>query len=260
MASDNRGIASVIAESFIGFIIGLIWLSIAATGVWFAWPYLKAEYVKRYPERSVEMAVDSGAAAIGALSERVANLKELAQAQAERIRVLEDKERARSGEEFAHITSLLMLERRVASGAPFETELLAAMKTAPVEIRARLAELESLAKTGTTSTRALYKKLDKLAPDIIFKAETGQTSDNILDKMWISIKSLVRVRNVGDAPSGTTEAAVNNTLLALDRGDVVAAAAAFEPISAYSSELRNKLSEAAKVRLAIEGAIARSVK
>jgi len=247
-------------DSLAGSIIGLFWLALVAAGAWYAWPWLRAEYVKLQSERPAPISMDSGEAALGALSERVATLKEALEAQGARLHALEEKERAKSGEGFAYTASLLMLERKISSGAPFEKELSIAMKAATDDGRAKLAGLEPSASAGVANARALYRELDNAASSIVFKAENGDAGEGFIDKALLSVRSLVKVRRLSEAEPGSPQAAANETLLALDRGDIAAAMRAFEPISAGAAGFWERLSNSAKAHEIIEAAISGSQK
>ena len=260
MEHDRHGLLSLLIEGIAGFIVGLFWLAVVGLGLWYSWPYLRAEYARRFPSHSAEATLDPNAVAIGALTERIANVKEILESQALRIKALEEKERVRSGEEFAFITSLLMLERKITSGAPFVRELAVAMKAAPAPERAKLLELESFATGGVATAYTLQHELDSRASDIIYKASVGEASGNMFDKAWLHARGLVRIRKLHDAKPGTPQATVNATLAALTGGDVVAAFKAFELVSASAPDLWSRLSAAAKAHGIIEDAIARNQK
>jgi|GEM_PF-6022892 len=250
-----------VLDGLVGSIIGLFWLALVVAGVWYAWPWIKAEYVELKTARRAPISMDSSEAALGALSERVANLKEALEAQAARLHILEEKERAKSGEGFAYTASLLMLERKVSSGAPFVAELSIAMKAAATDTeRAKLASLEPFAPVGIANARALYLELDNAASSIIFKAENGEAGGGFIGKALLSVRSIVKVRKLSEAEPGSPQAATNETLAALDRGYITAAMRAFEPISASAAGFWERLSNSAKVREIVEDAISGSQK
>ncbi len=170
------------------------------------------------------------------LSDRLEKLGSAAANLESRLSELE-KRPIQTGEKIAALALAVgQLEAALNSGRPFRSALdrLTALGHDDPLITdgTAIAELEPWADQGIPDRLALRRRYVELMPQIA-RALSGAGEEGWLDSVWNSIKGLVTIRRIDADGKGSP---VSRAEMAMERGDLAAAAAAFEGVDTLGPE------------------------
>jgi hypothetical protein len=145
------------------------------------------------------------------LAELESRLSQIAQAQA----VVQTDSKAS-----ALAIALYNLRRAVNEGKPFATELQTIASMTPVQLD--LAPLEAAREKGVRNLAQLRKSFN-VAADAAIETENRPADQSYSSRIWASLKSVVRIRRVGEVEGDTTLAILARAEVRLKKGDLKAA-------------------------------------
>lgn len=145
------------------------------------------------------------------LAELESRLSQIAQAQA----VVQTDSKAS-----ALAIALYNLRRAVNEGKPFATELQTIASMTPVQLD--LAPLEAAREKGVRNLAQLQKSFN-VAADAAIETENRPADQSYSSRVWASLKSVVRIRRVGEVEGDTTLAILARAEVRLKKGDLKAA-------------------------------------
>jgi hypothetical protein len=145
------------------------------------------------------------------LAELESRLSQIAQAQA----VVETDSKAS-----ALAIALYNLRRAVNEGKPFAAELQTIASMTPVPLD--LAPLEAVREKGARNLAQLRKSFTAAA-DAAIETENRPADQSYSSRIWASLKSVVRIRRVGEVEGDTTLAILARAEVRLKKGDLKAA-------------------------------------
>jgi hypothetical protein len=145
----------------------------------------------------------------------------------------------------------ISLNERLIAGAPFAGEWGALTRRGADA--AKLAALKPFADSGAPTVAALATGFAKLAPNLV-AAATPPAEGGVVDRMLDHMRSLVRVRKVGEAAGDSADAVVARVSAALAHGDLAAALDAYRHLPDAARQASADWGKAAEARLAAAAA------
>jgi len=159
-------------------------------------------------------------ARIDGLEQRIAQFEATLNAPKTAVRASQERE-AKPDPQAANAPAIAIvagnLSQKIASGAPFATELAALEKLGAD--KAKLAPLQASAGQGIVTTKALADQFNALAPSLL-ASEKPAPEGGFFDKLKSHAASLVHIRKVGDLSGDDMQAHVSRVQDALAHDDV----------------------------------------
>ncbi|MEM8701687.1 MAG: mitofilin family membrane protein [Pseudomonadota bacterium] len=151
----------------------------------------------------------------------------------------------------ARALSVSALKSAVDSGRPYETELAAVKAGLPADIDVQA--LESHAKTGVEPVSVLIAQFPPVARSIYQTFSEPDHSDDVLDSLLASARSIVAVRGPGDADGTGPEAALRRMENAVSNGDLSGAIAAYQELPDAAKAAGSDWVARAEARVQVDG-------
>lgn len=151
----------------------------------------------------------------------------------------------------ARALSVSALKSAVDSGRPYETELAAVKAGLPADIDVKA--LEAHAKTGVEPVSVLIAQFPPVARNIYQTFSEPDHSDDVLDSLLASARSIVAVRGPGDADGTGPEAALRRMENAVSNGDLSGAIAAYQDLPDAAKAAGSAWVARAEARVQVDG-------
>ena len=151
----------------------------------------------------------------------------------------------------ARALSVSALKSAVDSGRPYETELAAVKAGLPADIDVNA--LEAHAKTGVEPVSVLIAQFPPVARKIYQTFSEPDHSDDVLDSLLASARSIVAVRGPGDADGTGPEAALRRMENAVSNGNLSGAIAAYQDLPEAAKTAGSEWVARAEARVQVDG-------
>ncbi len=151
----------------------------------------------------------------------------------------------------ARALSVSALKSAVDSGRPYETELAAVKAGLPADIDVKA--LEAHAETGVEPVSVLIAQFPPVARNIYQTFSEPDHSDDVLDSLLASARSIVAVRGPGDADGTGPEAALRRMENAVSNGNLSGAIAAYQDLPDAAKAAGSAWVARAEARVQVDG-------
>lgn len=151
--------------------------------------------------------------------------------------------------------ALYNLRRAVTDGKPFATELQSIASLSPVPL-----ELDTLNANREKGVRSLQQLQAAFEPAVnkAIDAESRAADTSITGSVWSRMKSLVRVRRVGDVAGDDTQSVLARAEVRLNAGDLRAAVAEAGKLKGEAAKAFKPWLDDAQAKLAVDDTLTRT--
>ncbi|MEJ2124477.1 MAG: mitofilin family membrane protein [Alphaproteobacteria bacterium] len=150
--------------------------------------------------------------------------------------------------------ALYNLRRAVNEGKPFAAELQTIASMTPVPLD--LAPLEAVREKGVRNLAQLRKSFSA-SVDAAIETENRPADKSFSSRLWASLKSVVRIRRVGEVPGNTTQAILARAEVRLKNGDLKAVLKEIAQLKGDAANAFKAWQNDAQSRIAVDETLSR---